>query len=173
MDAFYGVVLVSSLLKMRYKIVAIRFCLFLAGVLVIGLQSCSIHSSASRVSNANKSIMDFLVRYGVCQAESLVQSKRYVPDLVARHAPECDGLARSYAEVRKHEYACKFDVNRNEYSVRCLPSARSGLTISFYLDQSRAIRIADRGMAGPTSQRVTLNDVEERRLRGLLSPPDR
>lgn len=161
----YGpnVPLICRLLASRLRVI------MLSCTIAIAFPGCAIHTSSSRVSAANQSVIAFLVHYSACQAAAYDTLLRYDPQAMTRQTDVCLQLQDRYRAAAKYDYKCRFEVRSKTYSVTCSPSPRSGLKISFYLDQSPAIRLAEGAAAGPGSRELDLNESE----RVLMRKPPR
>ena len=122
-----------------------------------------------RVGRANSAAISFLIEYARTQAHSFEVSGRYDDRLTPYGA---SGLwkrtAQAYTDLEKHRYNCQFNIAGNKFNVRCMPMPSSGLQISFYVDESRTIRLTAYGDVGPSSPIVRLLPDEERELFGKL-----
>jgi hypothetical protein len=73
-------------------------------------------------------------------------------------------VAPKYDEVRANHYVCQFTPAVARFSVRCAPDGLSGSGLSFYADQTWAIRSARHGPADQSSPAMRLSPDLQREL---------
>ena len=129
--------------------------------------SCSIDYFPTRVDLANRAVVSFLIKYTRVQSNVFGLTRRYADELVPDgRSQEWHTLAHEYDSVKTHRYTCRFNLDKTRFVVTCVPEPSSGLRISFYVDETRAIRLSAEGVAGPASPRLRLVPEEERELYG-------
>ncbi len=127
--------------------------------------SCGIHLSPSRVAPANEAVISFLLKYCRDQEKAHAASGSYEERLVPSERFRVSmNLVNSYDKVSAYGYACRFTVSEIRFAAICDPLPTSGLLISFYADQSRAIRISTSGSAGMNSRLLDLDPMDQQRL---------
>jgi hypothetical protein len=134
---------------------------FAAAVLAVVSAGCFYQIFPDRVGPANQAVIDFLVGYVRAQAKAHERTGRYGRIVPGDTSMEWLNLAARYATLREREYGCRFETEEAKYTVTCLPTEPSGLKISFFVDESRAIRMSGDEVAGPGSPRVRLNPHDE------------
>ena len=150
---------------MRQRLSAVFFAALVCG-------SCSIDFFPTRVDRANRAVVSFLINYTRAQSSIFGLTGRYEHQLApAGESSQWLTLAPDYAGVTAHHYTCRFDVHETKFGVTCTPEPSSGLRISFYVDESRAIRLSAKDLAGPSSPRLRLDPEEERDLYGDSRSP--
>ena len=136
----------------------------LIGFFALSVIGCSYHPFPSRVSDAKKAVVAFLIDYARIQTITKNASGEYQPQLqVDGSSPDWTALSADYDRVIASEYSCRFNADKSTFAVTCVPDPKSGLQLSFFLDQSLAIRLSG-GIAGPRSSRLWLTADEERKL---------
>lgn len=140
-----------------------RRMLFIS-LLPLVMVGCSLHLFPSRVLQANRVVVSFLIGYARALVINFSRTGQYEASMTPQAGLErWPALARRYSQVRDHEYACRFEVQSERFNVSCAPLPSSGLRIAFYIDESRSIRTAENS-AGPSSPRLRLDEAEEREL---------
>jgi hypothetical protein len=126
----------------------------------------------TRVDRTNKSVISFLIKYARAQSRIFESNRRFdsglFPDGTSN---EWFGLAPDYERVLSNHYDCRFDFGGSTFHVTCAPRPGSTLRVSFYVDQSRAIRLSATEAAGPMSPRLRLTLKEEAELYGEPRAP--
>lgn len=137
----------------------------LVAIIVTLTTGCSIDYS-TRVGDANRAVIRFLNRYAKYQADLLSRTGAYKdPFSFAERSNDADALAEKYAAVKRHSYACRFDVGEARFTVVCTPNSGSGLELGFYVDESGAVRMA-RGVPNRSSPMLALDPNADRDLYG-------
>ena len=122
---------------------------------------CCTHRDPSRVQIANHSIISFLVDYTSAQTLQLDQTGQYRTEWALDEATNLDPqLATTYNKLRRLHYSCSGSVSRKLFSAICLPDPGSGLTLTFFIDQSLILRMSGEGLANSDSPVVRLTDQE-------------
>ena len=80
-------------------------------------------------------------------------------------------LEQAYRVVQKCRYSCQFYSTGSTFAVVCTPEPSSGLRISYYIDESRSIRLTMHGVADRSSPLLSLNPEEERALKPVSNVP--
>jgi hypothetical protein len=140
----------------------------LISLIIIGLTvttACSIDFVPNRVANSKNAVISFLVLYATVQSEAFKHSARYDDQLLPfKQSRRWAQLASAYDSVGANRYLCDFDVSHNSFKVSCSPDRSSRLRLSFYLDQTCAIRFSAERPVGPSSPQLRLDPAQEREL---------
>jgi hypothetical protein len=140
-------------------------------LLCIGLWNCTPHLDIRSVNRTNGTIIDFLIKVVVQQDFYLQKNGAYDEFLrPAVDSESWEALAGDYRKVVASEYSCEFNILSTQFQVSCTPNSASGFRISFFVDNTRIVRMSADGTAGPTSPAVILTPAEERKL-GRPIPP--
>lgn len=137
-----------------------------AALITMILLACCAHRDPSRVQIANHLIISFLINYASAQVVQYHQTGHYhdewAPDAISKLDPN---LAALYAEVRQLHYLCSGSISKYSFSAACFPDSDSGLTLSFFIDQTLTLRMSGEGAANSESPVVRLTDQERALLR--------
>ncbi len=141
----------------------------LLAVLSVG---CSMDYFPDRVDLANNSVISFLINYVTIQTNIFGLTRRYDENLApGGRSKDWQELSQNYAILRANQYSCSFDTAETRFAVTCTPKPSSGLRISFYVDESRTIRMSGEDVAGPGSAQLRLSRDDELKLFGQSRSP--
>ena len=141
-----------------------RWSLVLIPLGSIIVSCCSI-DYPSRVERADRTVISFLIKYVEAQVSAFEKTRVFDAELVpGSSSAGWTNITSGYAAVKARQYGCDFNVQTSRFQVVCSPSDDSRLRISFYVDETRIIRLSADHPAGPSSPALRLTPQEEHSL---------
>jgi len=134
--------------------------------LVLAPMGCSHNPQPSETSQSANAVINFLAKYVNTQAGVFQRLRQYDQNFAPnRGAQTWASVAEDYARVQAWEYDCRIEPAETSFSVRCTAKRSPSERLSFYVDETRVIRMAI-GQAGPSSPALRLNPYETQLLQG-------